>query len=142
MIRDEQRRRGPERRNGPRRRDQRNARLFLVGCVPLRGRASWRSLTSAAEMPTHRAAGPAANVAHSRPEKEMPRRERMRLAVGAAGLVLATSAHAASLPRYDHIVIVVEENKDYEEIISNKDVPFLNRLAKEGASLTQMFAEE
>ena len=68
--------------------------------------------------------------------------ERIRLAVGAAGLMLAASAHAASLPRYDHIVIVIEENKDYEEIIRNKDVPFLNRLAEEGASLTQMFAEE
>ena len=66
----------------------------------------------------------------------------MRLAIGAAGLLQAASAHAASLPRYDHIVIVVEENKDYEEIIRNKDVPFLNRLAEEGASLTQMFAEE
>jgi hypothetical protein len=66
----------------------------------------------------------------------------MRLAIGAAGLLLVASAHAASLPRYDHIVIVVEENKDYEEIIRNKDVPFLNRLAEEGASLTHMFAEE
>src|SRR5215472_16764095 len=68
--------------------------------------------------------------------------EIMRLAIGAAGLLQAASAHAASLPRYDHIVIVIEENKDYEEIIRNKDVPFLNRLAEEGASLTQMFAEE
>jgi hypothetical protein len=31
MIRDEQRRRGPERRSGPRRRDQRDTRLFKVG---------------------------------------------------------------------------------------------------------------
>jgi hypothetical protein len=30
MIRDEQRRRGPERRSGPRRRDQRDIRLFKV----------------------------------------------------------------------------------------------------------------
>ena len=73
---------------------------------------------------------------------EMQGTEIMRLAIGAAGLLQAASAHAASLPRYDHIVIVVEENKDYEEIIRNKDVPFLNRLAEEGASLTQMFAEE
>src|SRR5262249_52030008 len=72
----------------------------------------------------------------------MPGTEIMRLAIGAPGLLLAASAHAASLPRYDHIVIVVEENRDYEEIIRNKDAPFLNRLAEEGASLTHMFAEE
>jgi hypothetical protein len=68
----------------------------------------------------------------------------VRAVVGpiAAGLVLVESAHAADLPCYDHIVIVVEENKDYEDIIGNEDAPFLNRLAEEGASLTNMFAEE
>jgi len=66
----------------------------------------------------------------------------VRAVVGpiAAALVLVASAHAADLPCYDHIVIVVEENKDYEDIIGNKDAPFLNRLAEEGASLTNMFA--
>src|SRR5690242_13409630 len=59
-----------------------------------------------------------------------------------ACLALLAPAHAAHLPCYDHLVIVVEENKDYEEIIGNKDAPFLNRLAEEGASLTNMFAEE
>jgi hypothetical protein len=59
----------------------------------------------------------------------------VRAVVGpiAAGLVLVASAHAAGLPCYDHIVIVVEENKDYEQIISDEDAPFLNRLAEEGA---------
>ncbi len=46
------------------------------------------------------------------------------------------------LPRYDHIVIVVEENKDYEQIIGNPAAPYLNRLAAEGALLTHMFGEE
>ncbi len=49
----------------------------------------------------------------------------------------------AGLPVYDHIVVVVEENKDYEEIIGSRNAPYINNvLKKEGASLTQMFAEE
>jgi acid phosphatase len=46
------------------------------------------------------------------------------------------------LPVYDHVVIVVEENKDYEQIIGNAAAPYINHLAAEGASFTQMFAEE
>ena len=49
----------------------------------------------------------------------------------------------AGLPVYDHIVIVVEENKNYEEIIGSKSAPYINDvLRKEGASLTHMYAEE
>ncbi len=47
------------------------------------------------------------------------------------------------LPIYDHIVIVIEENKSYEQIIDNKDAPYINDvLVKQGANLTQMYAEE
>ena len=48
----------------------------------------------------------------------------------------------AGLPVYDHVVIVVEENKDYDQIIGNPAAPYLNRLAAEGALLTHMFGEE
>jgi acid phosphatase len=44
---------------------------------------------------------------------------------------------------YDHIVIIVEENKDYEQIIGNKNASYINDvLRKEGASLTKFYAEE
>src|ERR1700731_363358 len=46
------------------------------------------------------------------------------------------------LPRYDHVLIVVEENKDFEQVVGNPAAPYLNRLAAEGALLTQMFGEE
>jgi hypothetical protein len=46
------------------------------------------------------------------------------------------------LPRYDHILIVVEENKDYDQITGSPAAPYLNNLAAEGASLARMFAEE
>ncbi|HXY55491.1 MAG TPA: alkaline phosphatase family protein [Nitrospirota bacterium] len=49
----------------------------------------------------------------------------------------------AGLPVYDHIVIVIEENKDYDEIIGNLAASYINGvLKKEGANFTHMFAEE
>ena len=48
----------------------------------------------------------------------------------------------AGLPVYDHVVIVVEENKDYDQVIGSADAPFINRLRTEGANFTQMFGEE
>jgi hypothetical protein len=47
-----------------------------------------------------------------------------------------------TLPRYDHVIIVVEENKDYDQIIGSVAAPYLNKLASEGASLARMFGEE
>lgn len=47
------------------------------------------------------------------------------------------------LPVYDHVVIVVEENKDYDEIIESRLARYINRvLTAEGASFTQMYGEE
>jgi acid phosphatase len=47
------------------------------------------------------------------------------------------------LPVYDHIVIVVEENKDYDEIIGNPRAPYINGVLRaEGANFTQMYGEE
>jgi hypothetical protein len=43
-----------------------------------------------------------------------------------------TSTWPPTLPWYAHIVIVVEENKDFEEIFGGKfDAPYINQLAKE-----------
>jgi len=46
------------------------------------------------------------------------------------------------LPRYDHVVIVIEENKDYDQIIGASQAPYINALRKQGANFTRMFAEE
>ena len=54
----------------------------------------------------------------------------------------ALAAWPDSLPVYSHIVIVVEENKDYDEIVGNEGAPYINMLRSEGANFTQMFAEE
>ncbi|MDX8400788.1 MAG: alkaline phosphatase family protein [Gallionellaceae bacterium] len=49
----------------------------------------------------------------------------------------ASAAHAQSLPRPDHIVIVVEENKAYSQIIGNPAAPYINQLASRGVLFTQ-----
>lgn len=52
-------------------------------------------------------------------------------------------AWPANLPVYDHIVIVIEENKDYKQIIKNPAAPYINSILKaQGASFTRMYAEE
>ncbi|MDD5056972.1 MAG: alkaline phosphatase family protein [Sideroxydans sp.] len=55
------------------------------------------------------------------------------------GLAQCASAAAQVLPRPDHIVIVVEENKSFARIIGNKDAPYLNALAQRGVLFTQSF---
>lgn len=48
-----------------------------------------------------------------------------------------------NLPRYDHIVIVVEENKDYAEVVGSANAPYISRVLRaEGANLLRMYAEE
>jgi hypothetical protein len=44
------------------------------------------------------------------------------------------------IPRPDHVVIVIEENKAYRQIMGNVAAPYINRLAREGALFTQSFA--
>ncbi|MFD9206102.1 alkaline phosphatase family protein [Streptomyces sioyaensis] len=73
------------------------------------------------------------------------RRRAIAAALGALGLIaVATTADAqgarAALPTYDHVVVVVFENKQYGEIIGNRDAPYLNELAQSGADLTGMKA--
>jgi phosphatidylinositol-3-phosphatase len=54
-----------------------------------------------------------------------------------------TIAWPANLPVYDHVVVVVEENKDFDQIIDNPKAPFINfTLREEGANFTQMYGEE
>jgi acid phosphatase len=58
-------------------------------------------------------------------------------------LIPQSKMESLTLHKYDHIVIVIEENKDYDEVIGNVSAPYINNvLKKEGANMTQMFAEE
>jgi phosphatidylinositol-3-phosphatase len=55
----------------------------------------------------------------------------------------APQAAAADLPHFDHVVVVLEENKDYEQVIGIAAAPYINDTLKaQGANLTQMYGEE
>ncbi|HVU22722.1 MAG TPA: alkaline phosphatase family protein [Opitutus sp.] len=58
-----------------------------------------------------------------------------------AVLAAAIRGPARTLPRYDHIVVVIEENHSFTEILGpNSPAPYLRSLAVEGVTLTQFFA--
>jgi hypothetical protein len=46
------------------------------------------------------------------------------------------------IPRPDHVVIVVEENHSYSEIIGSSSAPYINSLAKSGANFTNSYGVE
>jgi acid phosphatase len=49
----------------------------------------------------------------------------------------------SAIPVYDHVVIVVEENHSYSQIIGSASAPYINNtLAAEGASFTKFYGEE
>jgi acid phosphatase len=74
---------------------------------------------------------------------------------GAALLMVLTACGASSaapsspvvpsvpgaVPRPDHVLIVVFENKNYEQIIDDAQAPYLTQLAREGANLTDAHGE-
>ncbi|HET9169454.1 MAG TPA: alkaline phosphatase family protein [Actinospica sp.] len=56
---------------------------------------------------------------------------------GTAGTKLA----ASSIPQYSHVVIVMEENHSYDDIIGDTaDAPYMNQLANGGALMTSSYA--
>ncbi|MGA8272860.1 MAG: alkaline phosphatase family protein [Candidatus Sulfotelmatobacter sp.] len=60
------------------------------------------------------------------------------LVLAASGLAGAQNSKA--LPQPSHVVVVVEENHAYDDVIGSADAPYINQLAAEGASFTQSYA--
>jgi hypothetical protein len=54
--------------------------------------------------------------------------------------LIGSTALAQSLPRPEHIVVVLEENHAYSQIIGSPEAPYINTLASEGALFTQSYA--
>jgi hypothetical protein len=46
-----------------------------------------------------------------------------------------------AIPRYEHIFVIIAENKAYEQIIGSPNAPHLNQLAKTYGSATQFYGE-
>jgi len=59
-------------------------------------------------------------------------------AVAAVSLA-ASMLQAQPIPRPDHVVIVIEENKAYTQIIGSPSAPYINTLAAAGALMTQSY---
>jgi phosphatidylinositol-3-phosphatase len=51
------------------------------------------------------------------------------------------AAEAGSLPTPDHVVIVVFENKDYDQVVGSPAAPYLSGLARSGANFTDAHGE-
>lgn len=52
---------------------------------------------------------------------------------------LAQSVLADALPRPDHVIIVIEENKSFSQIIGNREAPYINALAQRGMLFTNSY---
>lgn len=60
-----------------------------------------------------------------------------------SGLLLITASLAsAQVPRSRHVYIVAEENRSYEDIVGNNNMPYLNSLLAGGGLATQFYANE
>lgn len=62
-----------------------------------------------------------------------------RLIVAAIAFATVAAAGSAAPPTYDHIVVVVEENRSLSQVIGSPSAPYINSLAATGASLTGMY---
>jgi phosphatidylinositol-3-phosphatase len=57
----------------------------------------------------------------------------------APGTAAPSPATASTVPRPDHVVVVMMENHSYSSIIGNSAAPYINSLASSGANFTQSF---
>ena len=46
------------------------------------------------------------------------------------------------MPHFDHIVVAIEENRGYSEIIGSGSTPYINALASQGALFTNSHATQ
>jgi hypothetical protein len=61
-------------------------------------------------------------------------------ACAALSMTAAKTALAQDLPLPAHVVVVMEENHSYSQIIGSSEAPYINTLADEGASFTSSHA--
>lgn len=65
---------------------------------------------------------------------------RYLLATALLAVILAPVAHAGQLPRPDHVVVVIEENRGYSQIMNMRNSnSYIHALAKRGALFTQSY---
>lgn len=57
-------------------------------------------------------------------------------AIATLAVIISSCNKQPGIPRFDHVVIVVEENHGYDEVIGSANAPFINELAGGGALFT------
>src|SRR5205823_5249309 len=110
----------------------RSARILAGPVVPL---ALAVGAVMSASSCTTRSAGPATH--HATRSATAPA---TRSATAPATRSAAPPASSARVPRYSHIVVVIEENHSYEQIIGSPQAPYINSLARAGALFTNSHA--
>ena len=63
-----------------------------------------------------------------------------RPSTGVPATVPPSASTSAQVPRPDHVVVVIEENRGYADVIGNPAAPYINTLATQGASFDQSYA--
>jgi hypothetical protein len=56
------------------------------------------------------------------------------------GLPATQTGQSGTVPAFEHIILIVLENQDYQAVIGNPSMPYLNALAKQNVLLTNSFA--
>jgi hypothetical protein len=64
----------------------------------------------------------------------------MRCVLRAVFVLAILCVPGFALPRFTHVVIVVEENHNYSGVIGNSSMPYLNRVAHKYGLATQYYA--
>lgn len=62
-------------------------------------------------------------------------------AAGAANAAPSALSLDAQVPRYQYIFVIVEENKDYGQVVGSSDAPTITRLAREYGDAANFYAE-
>ena len=65
----------------------------------------------------------------------------LALVLGAVPAATASAWAQAAPPKPDHVVIVIEENHSYSQIIGSASAPYINSLAGQGALFTAIAVE-
>jgi phosphatidylinositol-3-phosphatase len=66
----------------------------------------------------------------------------LALALAAAGPVAARDTpKLEGVPRFAHVFVIIEENKDYDQIVGGASAPIISRLAHEYGDATRMYGE-
>jgi len=72
--------------------------------------------------------------------KEIARRRLVRASTARAVVqALEDRLLFAAVPRFDHVVVVIEENHSPADVIGSTAAPYINSLAHNGAYLSQSF---